>query len=51
MLEQKPSKPAAPLVPPKKPVPPTKASNLLRSGAVYPKRPEKPVLPPPPVAK
>uniref|UniRef100_A0A8B9YRQ4 CD2 associated protein n=1 Tax=Bos mutus grunniens TaxID=30521 RepID=A0A8B9YRQ4_BOSMU len=51
VLEQKPSKPAAPLVPPKKPVPPTKANNILRSGAVYPKRPEKPVPPPPPVAK
>ncbi|KAM6184690.1 CD2-associated protein [Rhynchocyon petersi] len=50
-LEQKP-KPAAPQVPPKKPTPPTKASNLLRpSGIVFPKRPEKPVPPPPPVAK
>lgn len=52
LLEQKPSKPAAPQVPPKKPTAPTKASNLLRSpGAVYPKRPEKPVPPPPPAAK
>ncbi|XP_021570487.1 CD2-associated protein [Carlito syrichta] len=51
-LEQKPSKPAAPQVPPKKPTPPTKANNLLRSsGTVYSKRPEKPVPPPPPVAK
>uniref|UniRef100_A0A673TVV9 CD2-associated protein n=1 Tax=Suricata suricatta TaxID=37032 RepID=A0A673TVV9_SURSU len=50
VLEQK-SKPAAPQVPPKKPTPPTKANNLLRSGTVYPKRPEKPVPPPPPVAK
>lgn len=51
-LEQKPSKPAAPQVPPKKPTPPTKANNLLRSsGIVYPKRPEKPVPPPPPIAK
>ncbi|XP_012600278.1 CD2-associated protein [Microcebus murinus] len=50
-LEQKPSKPAAPQVPPKKPTPPTKANSLLRSGTVYPKRPEKPVPPPPPVAK
>ncbi|XP_006882187.1 PREDICTED: CD2-associated protein [Elephantulus edwardii] len=50
-LEQKP-KPAAPQVPPKKPTPPTKANNLLRSpGLVFPKRPEKPVPPPPPVAK
>ncbi|XP_039087163.1 CD2-associated protein isoform X1 [Hyaena hyaena] len=51
VLEQKPCKPAAPQVPPKKPTPPTKASNLLRSGTVYPKRPEKPVPPPPPIAK
>ncbi|XP_029098876.1 CD2-associated protein isoform X2 [Monodon monoceros] len=52
VLEQKPSKPAAPQVPPKKPTPPAKANNLLRSpGTVYPKRPEKPVPPPPPVAK
>ncbi|XP_074253975.1 CD2-associated protein isoform X2 [Saimiri boliviensis] len=51
-LEQKPSKPAAPLVPPKKPAPPTKANNLLRSsGMAYPKRPEKPVPPPPPIAR
>lgn len=50
--EQKPSKPAAPQVPPKKPTPPTKANNLLRSpGTVYPKRPEKPVPPPPPGAR
>ncbi|XP_037699461.1 CD2-associated protein isoform X2 [Choloepus didactylus] len=50
--EQKPSKPVAPQVPPKKPTPPTKANNLLRSpGTMYPKRPEKPVLPPPPIAK
>ncbi|XP_058518240.1 CD2-associated protein isoform X2 [Ochotona princeps] len=52
VLEQKPSKPAAPQVPPKKPTPPTKANNLLRSsGSVYPKRPEKPVLPPHPITK
>uniref|UniRef100_A0A8C4L479 CD2-associated protein n=1 Tax=Equus asinus asinus TaxID=83772 RepID=A0A8C4L479_EQUAS len=52
VLEQKPSKPAAPQVPPKKPTPPTKANNLLRSSAtVFTKRPEKPVPPPPPVAK
>ncbi|XP_054992978.1 CD2-associated protein [Sorex araneus] len=51
MLEPKP-KPAAPQVPPKKPTPPTKANNLMRSPAImYPKRPEKPVPPPPPVAK
>ncbi|XP_041511414.1 CD2-associated protein [Microtus oregoni] len=52
LLEQKPSKPAAPQVPPKKPTPPTKANNLLKSpGTVYPKRPDKPVPPPPPAAK
>lgn len=51
VLEQKPFKPTAPQVPPKKPTPPTKANNLLRSGTVYPKRPEKPVPPPPPVAR
>ncbi|MEJ1285169.1 CD2-associated protein [Cricetulus griseus] len=52
LLEQKPCKPAAPQVPPKKPTPPTKANNLLRSpGTVYPKRPDKPVPPPPPTAK
>ncbi|KFO36224.1 CD2-associated protein, partial [Fukomys damarensis] len=51
LLEQKP-KPAAPQVPPKKPTPPTKANSLLRSsGTVFPKRPEKPVPPPPPTAK
>ncbi|XP_068921903.1 CD2-associated protein isoform X1 [Petaurus breviceps papuanus] len=51
-LEQKPSKPAAPQVPPKKPTPPNKANNLLRSsGMIYPKRPEKPVPPPPPISK
>uniref|UniRef100_A0A4X2K4Z6 CD2-associated protein n=1 Tax=Vombatus ursinus TaxID=29139 RepID=A0A4X2K4Z6_VOMUR len=49
-LEQKPSKPAAPQVPPKKPTPPNKANNLLRSsGTMYPKRPEKPMPPPPPL--
>ncbi|XP_075411111.1 CD2-associated protein [Tenrec ecaudatus] len=51
-LEQKPSKLAAPQVPPKKPTPPSKANNLSRSPAMlYPKRPEKPVPPPPPIAK
>lgn len=50
-LEQK-SKPAAPQVPPKKPTPPTKTNNLMRSPAImYPKRPDKPVPPPPPTAK
>ncbi|XP_074046096.1 CD2-associated protein [Macrotis lagotis] len=51
-LEPKPLKPAAPQLPPqvpKKPTPLNKANNLVRSsGMMYPKRPEKPVLPPPP---
>ncbi|XP_013811080.1 CD2-associated protein isoform X1 [Apteryx mantelli] len=44
-LDQKPSKPVAPQVPPKKPIPPSKANNLLRAGLLHPKRPEKPALP------
>ncbi|KAK1171828.1 CD2-associated protein-like isoform X3 [Acipenser oxyrinchus oxyrinchus] len=50
-IDQKPAKPAAPLVPPKKPIPPPGKGNiLLRTGSTAPKRPEKPHLPPP-VAK
>ncbi|XP_019393641.1 PREDICTED: CD2-associated protein [Crocodylus porosus] len=45
-VEQKPSKPVAPQVPPKKPIPPGKSNNLLRAGILHPKRPDKPVLPP-----
>ncbi|XP_041109444.1 CD2-associated protein-like isoform X2 [Polyodon spathula] len=49
--DQKPTKPAAPLVPPKKPIPPPgKGSILLRMGSTAPKRPDKPHLPLP-VAK
>ncbi|XP_062429202.1 CD2-associated protein [Rhea pennata] len=44
-LDQKPSKPVAPQVPPKKPIPPSKSNNLLRAGLLHPKRPEKPALP------
>ncbi|XP_025964480.2 CD2-associated protein isoform X1 [Dromaius novaehollandiae] len=44
-LDQKPSKPVAPQVPPKKPIPPSKTNNLLRVGLLHPKRPEKPALP------
>ncbi|XP_066493907.1 CD2-associated protein isoform X2 [Tiliqua scincoides] len=44
-LDQKASKSVAPpVVPPKKPVPPSKANNLLRSGILHPKRLEKPFL-------
>lgn len=47
-LVDKPAKPA-PIVPPKKPVPPP-GKGLLRPVALQPKRPEKP-LAPSPVAK
>ncbi|CAM4530219.1 CD2-associated protein isoform X2 [Lepidochelys kempii] len=46
-LDQKPSKPVAPQVPPKKPVPPSKTNNVFRAGLLHPKRPDKPVLPSP----
>uniref|UniRef100_A0A8D0GMI1 CD2 associated protein n=1 Tax=Sphenodon punctatus TaxID=8508 RepID=A0A8D0GMI1_SPHPU len=46
-LDQKPSKPLAPQVPPKKPIPPNKTNNILRAGLLHSKRPDKPVLPPP----
>uniref|UniRef100_A0A8C8VIW4 CD2-associated protein n=1 Tax=Pelusios castaneus TaxID=367368 RepID=A0A8C8VIW4_9SAUR len=46
-LDQKPSKPVAPQVPPKKPIPPSKTNNLCRPGPLHPKRPDKPVVPPP----
>ncbi|XP_053469947.1 CD2-associated protein isoform X1 [Ictalurus furcatus] len=48
-VPEKPVKPAAPLVPPKKPVPPP-GKGLLRPAALQPKRPEKPLVPSP-VAK
>ncbi|XP_072188916.1 CD2-associated protein [Excalfactoria chinensis] len=44
-LDQKPLKPHAPQVPPKKPLPPSKSNSLLRAGILQLKRPEKPVLP------
>ncbi|XP_010766182.1 CD2-associated protein-like, partial [Notothenia coriiceps] len=43
-LEHKPSKPAAPVVPPKKPVPPP---GKGRPGSLPPKRPDKPLAPSP----
>ncbi|XP_053139950.1 CD2-associated protein isoform X2 [Hemicordylus capensis] len=43
-LDHRTSKPAAPQVPPKKPVPPNKATNLLKAGILHQKRPDKPVL-------
>ncbi|XP_033001467.1 CD2-associated protein isoform X6 [Lacerta agilis] len=46
-LDQKISKPAAPQVPPKKPIPPNKANNVLRSGISHLKWPDKPVVQPP----
>ncbi|XP_042325431.1 CD2-associated protein isoform X2 [Sceloporus undulatus] len=42
-LDQKGSKPVAPQVPPKKPVPPNKANSILRSGILHPKLADKPV--------
>ncbi|NXN61059.1 CD2AP protein, partial [Rynchops niger] len=44
-LDQKPLKPQAPQVPPKKPIPPSKTNSLLKAGLLHPKRPDKPVLP------
>ncbi|XP_044301086.1 CD2-associated protein [Varanus komodoensis] len=43
VLDQKTSKPVAPQVPPKKPVPPNKANSILRAGNLHPKWPDKPV--------
>uniref|UniRef100_A0A8B9H233 Osteoclast-stimulating factor 1 n=1 Tax=Astyanax mexicanus TaxID=7994 RepID=A0A8B9H233_ASTMX len=48
-IPEKPAKPAAPIVPPKKPVPPP-GKGLIRPGSLTPKRPDKP-LAPSPVAK
>ncbi|XP_028253449.1 CD2-associated protein [Parambassis ranga] len=42
--EHKPSKPAAPIVPPKKPIPPP---GKARAGSIPPKRPDKPLAPSP----
>ncbi|XP_029352319.1 CD2-associated protein isoform X2 [Echeneis naucrates] len=44
MPDHKPSKPAAPVVPPKKPIPPP---GKGRQGSIPPKRPEKPLAPSP----
>uniref|UniRef100_A0ABM5GSN9 CD2-associated protein isoform X2 n=1 Tax=Pogona vitticeps TaxID=103695 RepID=A0ABM5GSN9_9SAUR len=44
-LDQKASKPLAPQVPPKKPIPPSK-SNSIRSGILHQKWPDKPILQP-----
>ncbi|KAJ7344119.1 hypothetical protein JRQ81_000069 [Phrynocephalus forsythii] len=44
-LDQKASKPLAPQVPPKKPIPPSK-SNSIRSGILHQKLPDKPILQP-----
>ncbi|XP_069092154.1 CD2-associated protein [Pleurodeles waltl] len=46
-LDHKPIKPVAPQVPPKKPMPPSKSSNLLKSVVPPPKRPDKPAIPTP----
>uniref|UniRef100_A0AAQ5X3I4 Osteoclast-stimulating factor 1 n=1 Tax=Amphiprion ocellaris TaxID=80972 RepID=A0AAQ5X3I4_AMPOC len=43
-LDHKPSKPAAPVVPPKKPIPPP---GKGRPGSIPPKRPDKPLAPSP----
>ncbi|XP_028928027.1 LOW QUALITY PROTEIN: CD2-associated protein [Ornithorhynchus anatinus] len=47
LWEQKPLKPAAPQVPPKKPIPLNKANNLRSVGIMPQGGPEKPVPPPP----
>ncbi|XP_051581293.1 CD2-associated protein isoform X3 [Myxocyprinus asiaticus] len=44
-LPEKPAKPAAPIVPPKKPVPPSK--GLLRPTSMHSKRPDLPLAPSP----
>ncbi|XP_051510512.1 CD2-associated protein-like isoform X3 [Myxocyprinus asiaticus] len=44
-LPEKPAKPAAPIVPPKKPVPPSK--GLLRPTSIHSKRPDLPLAPSP----
>lgn len=47
VLDQKTSKPVAPRVPPKKPVPPNKTNSLLKAGVLLSKWPDKTVLQPP----
>uniref|UniRef100_A0A098LZU8 CD2-associated protein n=1 Tax=Hypsiglena sp. JMG-2014 TaxID=1550645 RepID=A0A098LZU8_9SAUR len=46
VLDQKISKPVAPQVPPKKPVPPNKANSILKAGMLLSKWPDKTVLQP-----
>ncbi|KAM3861011.1 CD2-associated protein [Diretmus argenteus] len=48
MTDHRPSKPAAPVVPPKKPVPPP---GKGRAGSIPPKRPDKPLAPSPSLTK
>ncbi|KAM3931418.1 CD2-associated protein isoform 2-T2 [Leptodactylus fuscus] len=47
-LEPKPSKPAAPQVPPKKPILINKSNSLVKPACIPPKRPEKPAFSTPP---
>lgn len=47
-LELKPSKPAAPQVPPKKPILVNKSNTLVKPACIPPKRPEKPAFSTPP---
>ncbi|CAJ0967162.1 unnamed protein product [Ranitomeya imitator] len=47
-LEYKPSKPAAPQVPPKKPILINKTNSLVKAASIPPKRPEKPAFSTPP---
>lgn len=47
-LELKPSKPAAPQVPPKKPMLVNKSNSLVKPACIPPKRPEKPAFSTPP---
>ncbi|XP_073530202.1 CD2-associated protein isoform X2 [Phyllobates terribilis] len=47
-LEYKPSKPAAPQVPPKKPILLNKTNSLVKPASIPPKRPEKPAFSTPP---
>lgn len=47
-LELKPSKPAAPQVPPKKPILVNKSNSLVKPACIPPKRPEKPAFSTPP---
>ncbi|XP_018428738.1 PREDICTED: CD2-associated protein isoform X2 [Nanorana parkeri] len=44
LVDFKPAKPAAPLVPPKKPTLVNKSSNLVKPATIPPKRPEKPAF-------